>query len=49
MPKVRLKDVGTGTFFGELLYERAMPKDHPLHGLERAIDCTAFADRLVAL
>ena len=49
MPKRHFKELGTGTFFGELLYERAVPKGHFLRELERVVDWTVFTEQLVAL
>ena len=45
----RYKELGTGTFFGELLYERAVPQGHFLRELERVVDWTAFTEQLVTL
>jgi IS5 family transposase len=45
----RYKELGTGSFFGELLYERAVPEGHFLRQLEGLVDWTAFTDQLVRL
>ena len=45
----RYKELGTGTFFGELLYERAVPQDHFLREPERVVDWTVFTEQLVTL
>jgi len=45
----RYKELGTGTFFGELLYERAVPQDHFLRELTRVVDWTVFTEQLVKL
>ena len=49
MSRARYKELGTGTFFGELLYERAVPKGHFLRELERVVDWTVFTEQLVTL
>jgi IS5 family transposase len=49
MPKRRFKELGTGTFFGDLLYERAVPQGHFLRELERVVDWAVFTEQLVAL
>jgi hypothetical protein len=45
----RYKELGTGTFFGGLLYERAVPQGHFLRELDRAVEWSVFTDRLVEL
>lgn len=45
----RYKELGTGSFFGELLYERAVPQGHFLRQLEGLMDWTAFTEQLVRL
>ena len=49
MSRARYKELGTGTFFGDLLYERAVPKEHFLRELERVVDWTVFTEQLVRL
>ena len=49
MSGTRYKELGTGTFFGDMLYERAVPEDHFLRKMERVVDWSAFTDRLVEL
>ena len=49
MSGTRYKELGTGSFFGELVYDRAVPERHFLRELERVVDWTAFTERLVAL
>jgi IS5 family transposase len=45
----RYKELGTGTFFGELLYERAVPQGHFLRELSGLVDWTVFTEQLVRL
>jgi IS5 family transposase len=49
MARKRYKEQGTGTFFGDYLYERTVPNDHFLRQLEGLVDWEVFADRLVHL
>jgi len=45
----RYKEQGTGTFFGDYLYERTVPDSHFLRQLEGLVDWEVFADKLVNL
>jgi len=49
MSRKRYKEQGTGTFFGDYLYERTVPDSHFLRQLERLVDWEFFADKLVVL
>ena len=49
MAKKRYKEQGTGTFFGDYLYERTVPDNHFLRQLERLVDWEVFSDKLVHL
>ena len=39
--------MGTGSFLGQFLYERAVPRNHPLVSLNQLIDWDAFVDLLL--
>jgi IS5 family transposase len=49
MSEPRFKTVGIDSFYGDPVYERAVPADHILRTLERAVDWHAFTERLVGL
>ena len=49
MAKERFKELGTGSFFGDYLYERTVPGKHFLRQLERIVDWEVFAPKLVQL
>ena len=49
MARARFKELGTGSFFGDLVYERVVAEGHFLRALERVVDWGAFTERLVAL
>jgi IS5 family transposase len=49
MRRTRFKELGTGSFFGDLVYERVIPEGHFLRALERVVDWRVFTERLVAL
>lgn len=49
MSRARYKELGTETFFGELLYKRAVPKGHFVRELERVVDWRVFTEQLVEL
>ena len=49
MTKERFKELGSGSFWGEYLYERAVPEDHFLRRLEEVVDWEIFTSRLVRL
>jgi IS5 family transposase len=49
MARRRYKELGTGSFFGEYLYERAVPQTHFLRQLEALVDWEAFSEKLVLL
>jgi len=47
MGKRRFKNVGRGSFFGQFVYERIVPRDHFLVKLNQLIDWDAFVDLLL--
>ena len=49
MAHKRFREQGTGSFFGEYLYARAVPDSHFLRQLEALVDWPAFSERLVRL
>jgi transposase len=49
MSNPRFKRVGIGSFYGDPVYERAVPEGHILRRLERAVDWLAFTEQLVGL
>ena len=49
MPDRRFKELGMGTFFGDLLYDRTVPADHFLRQLERVVDWGEFTEQLIEL
>jgi len=49
MGKQRFEETGRGSFWGDFLYEQAVPQDHFLRQLDRVIDWEAFGARLLAL
>ena len=49
MSRTRYKELGIGSFFGELVYERAVPARHFLRELERVVEWMVFTEQLVGL
>ena len=49
MGKRQFKKLGEGSFFGEHLYDRAVPAGHPLRQMDRVVDWEPFAERLLLL
>jgi len=49
MPDRRFKELGMGTFFGDLLYDRTVPADHFLRQLERVVEWGEFTGQLIEL
>lgn len=49
MGKRRYKQLGMESFFGNVVYERAVPEDHFLRQLEGVVDWEVFGEQLVAL
>ena len=47
MARRRFKNVGSGSFFGQFLYERIVPRDHFLVKLNQLIDWDPFVELLV--
>lgn len=45
----RYKRLGTGSFFGELVYERAVPESHFLRHLDQVVEWGKFSERLIRL
>ena len=46
MAKKRFKQLGMGSFFGDFVYERMVPRDHSLTKLRQVIHWDAFTDML---
>jgi IS5 family transposase len=49
MARKRYKQQGNGSFFGDYLYERAVPESHFLRKLEGLLDWEVFSEKLVRL
>jgi len=49
MTKERFRELGTGSFFGDYLYEHAVPEDHFLRRLDEVVDWEVFAPKLIRL
>ncbi len=49
MSHERFRDTGEGSFFGNLVYERAVPKGHFLRQLRKLVDWEALTQDWVAL
>lgn len=49
MSNPRFKRVGIGSFYGDPVYERAVPERHILRRLDHAVDWEAFTEQLVGL
>lgn len=49
MTRRRFKDLGTGSFFGALVYDRAVPEDHFLRQLDRLVDWSVYSEKLLRL
>jgi len=49
MARKRYKEQGSGTFFGDFLYERTVPDSHFLRQLEGLVDWEVYAEKLVQL
>jgi IS5 family transposase len=49
MAKRRFKQLGAGSFFGTLVFDRAVPQDHFLRELERLVNWAAYTERLLQL
>jgi IS5 family transposase len=49
MAKRRFKQLGTGSFFGSLVYDRAVPQDHFLRQLDRLVNWAVYTERLLRL
>ena len=47
MARERFREVGKGSFFGEIVYNRVVPKDHFLRKLNEVIDWRPFTQKLV--
>lgn len=45
----RFKDLGTGSFFGTLVYDRAVPRGHFLRQLDRLVDWGVYTEKLLRL
>lgn len=49
MTKKRFKELGSGSFFGDYVYERAVPEKHFLRQLDDVVDWEAFTPKLIRL
>ena len=49
MSRRRFKQLGGGSFFGDWVYERAVPQDHFLRQLDGLVDWQAFTELLIQL
>jgi IS5 family transposase len=49
MAKRRFKELGTGSFFGNLVYDRAVPQDHFLRQLDRLVNWAVYTEMLLRL
>ena len=49
MAKRRFKGLGSGSFFGTLVYDRAVPQDHFLRQLGQVVDWSAYTEKLLGL
>ena len=49
MTRRRYKRLGAGSFFGELVYERAVPDSHFLRHLDQVVEWGRFSERLIRL
>ena len=47
MARERFREVGKGSFFGELVYDRVVPRDHFLRKLDEAVDWRPFTKKLL--
>jgi IS5 family transposase len=45
----QFKETGEGSFFGGMIYERAVPEDHFLRKLDKVVDWEAFTELLIRL
>jgi IS5 family transposase len=49
MTEKRFKELGTGSFFGDYVYERAVPEEHFLRQLDDVVDWELFTPKLIRL
>ena len=49
MSKERFKELGGGSFFGDFLYEDAVPEDHFLRKLDEVVEWKVFEAKLIRL
>jgi transposase len=49
MPKERFKELGIGSFFGDFVYEDAVPEDHFLRRLDEVVEWKVFTEKLIRL
>lgn len=47
MPKERFRDTGKGSFFGDLVYDRAVSQDHFLRKLNEVVEWGSFTRKLM--
>ncbi len=49
MGRWRFKQLGQGSFFGDMVYERVVPPDHFLRQLAKVVDWSVFTEQLIRL
>jgi IS5 family transposase len=49
MSKAQFKELGSGSFFGDLVYDQVVPEKHFLRQLDRVVDWSVLTERLVGL
>ena len=49
MSRARYKELGSGSFFGDLVYDQVVPEKHFLREMERVVNWSVFSERLVGL
>lgn len=49
MAKRRFKKLGAGSFFGGLVYERAVPAEHFLRQVDRLVNWGVYSEKLLRL
>ena len=47
MPRERFRETGKGSFYGEMVYDRAVPKDNFLRKLNEVVDWRPFTQKLL--
>jgi hypothetical protein len=47
MGEARFRETGKGSFYGEMVYDRAVPKEHFLRKLNEVVDWRPFTQKLL--